>query len=80
MKPHLDRVTRNFGSFMCLRNLPRLLLDETAEVIERGVPNEMIIVSHVAAKNETLVPKPRTHFGSIPKKIWLKLTGQAGTR
>ena len=62
---------------MCLRNLPRLLLDDNAETIAQCIPSQIVIESHVAGKNESLVPKPRKHFRNIPKRIWLKLTGQA---
>jgi hypothetical protein len=77
MKPHFERSTRNFGSFMCVRNLPRFLLDDTGEIIERGIPAEIVIESLAVGKIEPPVRKPDKHFRDIPKRIWLRLTGKA---
>lgn len=77
MKPHFDRATRNFGSFMCVRNLPRFLLDETGEIIEPSVPSKIVIESLAAGKNAPPVRRPSMHFRDIPKRIWLRLTGKA---
>ena len=80
MKLHVNRATRNFGSFMCVPNLQCLLRDDSTKIIERAIPSQIVIASKADGKAESLVRRAGRQFGGIPKRIWQKLTGQAAAR
>ena len=68
MNPHFDGARCTFGSFVCLRSLPRILLDDTAEVHAPGVPSHIVIEYPVAvpssAENARLYAQDMAYFDS----------------